>query len=231
MNRSTRHIARQLLQALAKLEFEDLIPHRLKRLSRRFLGVGFVVAAVIHLIVSGTVYWYRFLEPTVEEWIELTSYPPLLVEVLIEDTLVTDEEEVEIEEPEEAASDPQEEVLGAAGEEGGGTEGAEGGGTEGAEGAGDPDDEAIGGDEPATAAVEAPPPVLESEMTEMEEVIPIESSSSEAFASAEIPPPAEAPPAGRSAPAISDERVARAGRTCTHRVAATGRGERDRRGG
>ncbi|MDE2728721.1 MAG: hypothetical protein OXI19_11910, partial [Gemmatimonadota bacterium] len=206
MNHSTRHRARRLLQALAKLEFEDLIPHRLKRLSRRFLGVGFVVAAMVHLIVSGTVYWYRFLEPTVEELIELTPYPPFLVEVLIEDTLVTDEVEVDSAEPDEAASDPQEEILGAAGEEGGGSEG---GGTESAEGAGDAGDEAVSDDGPAPAAIDASPPVLESEMTEMEEIIPVEASllvadreisESEAFASAEIPPPTEVPPPAEAPP-------------------------------
>ncbi|MCY3556984.1 MAG: hypothetical protein OXH56_16870 [Gemmatimonadetes bacterium] len=212
MNRFSRHIARRLLQALAKLEFEDLIPHRLKRLSRRFLGVGFVLAAMVHLIVSGTVYWYRFLEPTVEELIELTPYPPFLVEVLIEDTLVTDEVEVDSEEPDEAASDPQEEILGAAGEEGAGTEG---GGTEGTEGTVESSDEAISEDGPAPLAVETPPPVLESEMTEMEEVIPVEAPSlavdrerlePEAFVSAEIPPPTEVPlPAEAPPPSEIDE--------------------------
>ena len=155
MNRSTRHIARQLLQALAKLEFEDLIPHRLKRLSRRFLGVGFVVASAIHLIVGGAVYWYGFLEPTIEDMIELTPYPPLVIEVLVEDTPVTDEKEVEME------------------------------------------------DERAPAATQASPPVLESEMTEMVEINPVEASSlmeeseipePEEFALAEIPPPTEALP-------------------------------------
>ena len=190
MIRSIRQFARLIRNALAKLEFEDLIPHRLKRLSRRFLGVGFAMAALVHIIVAGTVYWYRFLEPTFEDMIELTPYPPFLVEVIIENTLVSDAEDGESAEDAEAAGDPGEDAMGSAGDDGGGTEGVgpagdsgedamgsagdDGGGMERAEAVGDPGDDIMGAGESVSVVAETPPPVEENELAEAHEIAAIE---------------------------------------------------------
>ena len=165
MNDSFRHIVRPLWHALSKLEFDELIPHRLKRLSRRFLGIGFGVAALVHFVVVVTVYYYRVTEIQTEDLIELMPYPSQPMEILFPNALINADQ---------------------SGGQGGQMEGAESSGDPGDEGgsagAGDPmaSDNSLQGDDGALpetdeiASIEVPPLPEDSELTELDEIVSVD---------------------------------------------------------
>ncbi|MDE2825398.1 MAG: hypothetical protein OXI89_03980, partial [Gemmatimonadota bacterium] len=60
--------ARRIGKYLDRYEVEELVPHPLKRFSRRFLGAGVWFAAFLHFFSAGGIYVYSQIdfEPMVE---------------------------------------------------------------------------------------------------------------------------------------------------------------------
>ena len=91
MNGVLGQIAYRVGRRLERFEADDLVPHPLKRFSRRFLGAGIWCAAFLHFVVVGGVYLYSEIEfePMVE--IEVIPYPDHLIELVDPGRLLTSE--------------------------------------------------------------------------------------------------------------------------------------------
>ena len=76
---------------LDRFEAEDLVPHPLKRFSRRFLSAGVWFAAFLHFFVAGGVYVYSQIdfEPMVE--LKILPYPDHLIDLVDPARLLTSE--------------------------------------------------------------------------------------------------------------------------------------------
>lgn len=83
--------ANRIGQYLGRYEIEELVPHPLKRFSRRFLGAGVWCAAFLHLFAAGGIYVYSRIdfEPMVE--LEILPYPDHLIELIDPARLLTSE--------------------------------------------------------------------------------------------------------------------------------------------
>lgn len=84
-------IAYRVGRFLERFEAEELVPHPLKRFSRRSLGAGVWVAALFHFFVAGVIFLYGRIEhePMVE--IEIMPYPDHLIDLIDPSRLVTSE--------------------------------------------------------------------------------------------------------------------------------------------
>ena len=91
MNSRFEPYAHRIGRYLDRFEAEELVPHPLKRFSRRFLGAGVWGAAFFHFFVVGAVFLYGRIEyePMVE--IEIIPYPDHLIELVDPSRLVTSE--------------------------------------------------------------------------------------------------------------------------------------------
>ena len=91
MNGEFGQIAYRVGRFLERLEADELVPHPLKRFSRRFLGAGIWCAAFLHFFVVGGVYLYNEIEfePMVE--IEIMPYPDHLIDLIDPSRLIASE--------------------------------------------------------------------------------------------------------------------------------------------
>ncbi len=91
MNGESGQIAYRIGRFLERLEADELVPHPLKRFSRRFLSAGIWCAAFLHFFVVGGVYLYNEIEfePMVE--IEIIPYPDHLIDLIDPSRLLTSE--------------------------------------------------------------------------------------------------------------------------------------------
>ena len=83
--------AHRIGQFLDRYEIEELVPHPLKRFSRRFLGAGVWFAAFLHFFAAGGIYVYSQIdfEPMVE--LEILPYPDHLIDLIDPARLLTSE--------------------------------------------------------------------------------------------------------------------------------------------
>ena len=91
MNGVFGQLATRAGRFLERYEVEDLVPHPLKRFSRRFLGAGIWGAAFLHFFAVGGVYLYSWIdfEPVIE--IEVMPYPDHLIEIIDPNRLIATE--------------------------------------------------------------------------------------------------------------------------------------------
>ncbi len=91
MNGGFGQIAHRMGRFLERYEVDDLVPHPLKRVSRRFLAAGIWCAAFVHFFAVGGVYLYSRIdfEPMVE--LEIMPYPDHLIDLIDPSRLVTTE--------------------------------------------------------------------------------------------------------------------------------------------
>ena len=91
MNGDFGQIAHRMGRFLERYEVEELVPHPLKRFSRRFLAAGIWCAAFVHFFAVGGVYVYSRIdfEPMVE--LEIMPYPDHLIDLIDPSRLVTTE--------------------------------------------------------------------------------------------------------------------------------------------
>ena len=91
MNGDFGQIAHRMGRFLERFEVDDLVPHPLKRVSRRFLAAGIWCAAFVHFFAVGGVYLYSRIdfEPMVE--LEIMPYPDHLIDLIDPSRLVTSE--------------------------------------------------------------------------------------------------------------------------------------------
>ena len=84
-------IAHRMGRFLERYEVDDLVPHPLKRVSRRFLAAGIWCAVFVHFFAVGGVYLYSRIdfEPMVE--LEIMPYPDHLIDLIDPSRLVTTE--------------------------------------------------------------------------------------------------------------------------------------------
>ena len=83
MNALLRHFRTWLDTAFAGLDEYDLIPHPVKRLSRRFLAAAVVLSAVLHTSLIGGFLLYRLLGAPKAETLTLIAYPVDLINPVI----------------------------------------------------------------------------------------------------------------------------------------------------
>ncbi len=91
MNGVFGHLAHRMGRILERYEAKELVPHPLKRFSRRFLAAGIWCAAFLHFFAVGGVYLYSRIdfEPMVE--LEIMPYPDHLIDLIDPSRLVTTE--------------------------------------------------------------------------------------------------------------------------------------------
>lgn len=91
MNGDFGQIAHRMGRFLERYEVDELVPHPLKRFSRRFLGAGIWCAAFLHFFAVGGVYLYSRIEfePMVE--LEIMPYPDHLIDLIDPSRLVATE--------------------------------------------------------------------------------------------------------------------------------------------
>lgn len=91
MNGDFGQIAHRMGRFLERFEVDELVPHPLKRVSRRFLAAGIWCAAFVHFFAVGGVYLYSRIdfEPMVE--LEIMPYPDHLIDLIDPSRLVTTE--------------------------------------------------------------------------------------------------------------------------------------------